>query len=234
MAGLPLLAEDLRWTFQPGSSPFLSLDSLSIPAGQTVAVTGPSGSGKTSLLFLLAGLEQASGGKICWGDTNLSALREEARDRWRRSAVGLVFQDFRLVEDLSVLANVLLPTTFQRWQPGPVLRERAVWLIRRMGLKDPRQRVATLSRGEMQRTALARALLLRPPVILADEPPASLDAENERAVEDLLFDAVRAEGATLIIATHHQRLWEKADRRIALDHGRLVNDWQGGEGGSRA
>jgi putative ABC transport system ATP-binding protein len=165
---------------------------------------------------------------------DLSSLKEARPDRWRRSAVGLGFQDIRLVEDLSVLANVLLPTTFQRWQPGPVLRERAVWLIRRMGLKDPRQRVATLSRGEMQRTALARALLLRPPVILADEPTASLDAENERAVEDLLFDAVRAEGATLIIATHHQRLWEKADRRIALDHGRLVNDWQGGEGGSRA
>jgi putative ABC transport system ATP-binding protein len=224
MAGLPLQIEGLQWAFQPGSPPFLCIESLSIPAGQKAAVTGPSGSGKTSLLFLLAGLERAARGKLRWGGTDLSTLREAEADRWRRSAVGMVFQDFRLVDDLSVLANVLLPTTFLRWNPGPGLRGRALALIERMGLQDPRQRVATLSRGEMQRTALARALLLRPPVILADEPTASLDAENERTVEDLLFAAVREEGATLLIATHHQRLWEKADRRLALAHGRIVSD----------
>jgi putative ABC transport system ATP-binding protein len=227
MAGLPLDVSGLQWAFRPGSPPFLIVESLTIPSGQTVAVTGPSGSGKTSLLFLLAGLEQSSGGRVRWGDTDLSALGEAERDRWRRSGVGLLFQDFRLVDDLTVLANVLLPTTLQRWRPGSELRARALALIERMGLTDPRQRVATLSRGEMQRTALARALLLRPPVVLADEPTASLDTDGELAVEDLLFDAARAEGATLLIATHHQRLWEKADRRIALAHGRVVSDSQG-------
>jgi putative ABC transport system ATP-binding protein len=193
-------------------------------------VTGPSGSGKTSLLFLLAGLEKASGGAIRWGDTNITELREAERDRWRRASVGLVFQDFRLVDDLSVLANVLLPTTFLRWRPGSELRARALALIERMGLKNPRQRVATLSRGEMQRAAMGRALLLRPRIILADEPTASLDAESERLVEDLLFDAAREEGATLLIATHHQRLWQKADRRIALAHGSVASDSGKGRG----
>ena len=200
---------------------FLSVPRLVVGAGETVAVTGPSGSGKTSLLFLLGGMERPSAGRVVWDGTDITTLGESSRDRWRRENVGLVFQDFRLVEDLSVLQNVLLPASFSRWRPGRELVSRAYGLLARMNLSKPRQITATLSRGEMQRTALARALLFRPRLILADEPTASLDAENERTVCDLLFDAAREEGATLLVATHQKGLRERADRVIAMDHGRI-------------
>jgi putative ABC transport system ATP-binding protein len=219
--GLSLKTVSLEWAFERGAPAFLSVPRLVVEAGETVAVTGPSGSGKTSLLFLLGGMEMPSAGRIVWDGRDITALSEASRDRWRRENVGLVFQDFRLVEDLSVLQNVLLPASFSRWRPGRELESRALDLMERMNLSRPRQITATLSRGEMQRTALARALLFRPRLILADEPTASLDAENENAVCVLLFDAVREEGATLLVATHQKSLRERADRVIAMDHGRI-------------
>jgi putative ABC transport system ATP-binding protein len=219
--GLSLKAVSLEWAFSPGAPMFLSVPRLIIQAGEAVAVTGPSGSGKTSLLFLLGGMERPSAGRIIWDGRDITALSEGSRDTWRRENVGLVFQDFRLVEDLSVLQNVLLPASFSRWRPGRELESRALMLMARMNLSKPRQITATLSRGEMQRTALARALLFRPRLILADEPTASLDAGNEQAVGDLLFDAAREEGATLLVATHQKSLRDRADRVIAMDHGRV-------------
>ena len=220
--GLSLETESLEWAFQVGAPAFLSVPRFVVAAGEMVAVTGPSGSGKTSLLFLLGGMERPSAGRIAWDDTDITTLNEASRDRWRRENVGIVFQDFRLVEDLSVLQNVLLPASFSRWRPGRDLESRAHALMERMNLSKPRQITATLSRGEMQRTALARALLFRPRLILADEPTASLDAANEQAVCDLLFDAAKEEGATLLVATHLKSLRERADRVIAMDHGRMA------------
>jgi len=222
--GIPLEVDSLEWSFQPGAPVFLRVDRLHIQPGAAVTVAGPSGSGKTSLLFILAGMERPTRGRIAWDGFDLSSAAEPARDAWRRVNVGLVFQDFRLVEDLSVRENVLLPSTFSRWRPGPDLETRADELIRRMRLPDPGQAAATLSRGEMQRTALARALLFRPPLVIADEPTASLDAQNEQAVCDLLFEAARMEGVTLLVATHQKAIHEMADRMITLDHGRIVSD----------
>lgn len=216
--------ESLQWSFVPGEAAFLSVPGMVVRAGEVVAVTGPSGSGKTSLLFLLAGIERPASGRIRWDGTDIAALGESARDRWRRARAGLVFQDFRLIEDLSVTENILLPSSFARWSPGPELRSRARSLIERMGLPDPHQPAATLSRGEMQRTALARALLFRPRLILADEPTASLDAANEAAVSDLLLEAAREDGVTLLVATHQAALRDRADRVISLEHGRVVSD----------
>jgi putative ABC transport system ATP-binding protein len=125
---------------------------------------------------------------------------------------------------------VLLPSTFSRWLPGRALQERARELIARLGLPKPGQVVATLSRGEMQRTALARALLLRPRLLVADEPTASLDAQNERAVWEMLFESAKDDGVTLLVATHQKSIQAMTDRLITLDHGTVVSDeTRGGE-----
>ncbi len=221
--GLSLEIDRLAWSFEHDRAPFLKIDALRIPSGKTVALTGPSGSGKTSLLFLLAGMETPTYGRIAWEGFDIAAAGESARDSWRRTAVGLMFQDFRLIEDLSVIDNILLPASFTRWRPGAELRARAAELLDRMRLSKPDQSVATLSRGEMQRVALARALLFRPAILLADEPTASLDAENERIVWDLLLGAAHEQGATLVVATHHRGVLDTVDTVVALDHGRLVS-----------
>lgn len=222
--GISLVLDSMRWSFEPSAPVFLSVDRLTIGAGESVALTGASGSGKTSLLFLLTGMERPSAGRISWDGFELSAAPESARDRWRRDNVGLMFQDFRLEEDLSVLDNVLLPCTFSQWRPGRVLQARARELMARVGLKKPEQSVATLSRGEMQRTALARALLRQPKLLVADEPTASLDAENERIVWELLFDSTLRDGVTLLIATHQKAIQGMTDRVITLDHGAISSD----------
>lgn len=149
-------------------------------------------------------------------------LGGRARDAWRRENVGLVFQDFQLIGELSALENVLLPTTFRSWSPSPEDLSRASQLLDRLGVGRHGARAGTLSRGEMQRVSIARALLKRPPVLLADEPTASLDAANEAIVSSLLLEAAREEGATLVISTHHRAVRDGADLVADLDHGALA------------
>ncbi len=199
----------------------VAIESLAIPAGGRVAITGPSGSGKTSLLHLLCGIERPSAGDIRWGAVELTALHEAARDRWRRDHVGLVFQDFHLVPGLSVLGNILLPAAFGGRVPTN-LRQRALDMIRKVGLERPDQDADTLSRGEMQRAAVARAALFSPPILMADEPTASLDADRAAVVADLLFSVAEACAATLIVVTHAPALCARFDTVIAMDHGRIV------------
>ena len=217
--GLALEANDLVWGFDRSSEPFLNLERLSVPAGSSLAVTGPSGSGKSSLVFLLSGMEIPRSGTVTWGETNLTGMGESDRDAWRLKNAGLLFQDFRLVPMLSVLENVLLPISFVRWAPQKEEVRRARSLLERLGLPDPRQRVASLSRGEMQRAAIARALLFRPSVLFADEPTASLDEASEARVTDLLMEMVREQGLTLVLTTHQRRLMDRADQVLELRHG---------------
>ena len=220
--GLSLNITELSWAFQNAQSPFLQISALEIAAGEHVALCGPSGSGKSSLLFLLAGMEKPLNGAIRWGAQNLDGMEESERDAWRRDTIGLVFQDFQLVPELSVLENILLASSFRTWRPSSALRTKARSLMERVGLVNSQQLARTLSRGEMQRTALARALLYSPAVILADEPTASLDESNENTVAELLFSSCREAGATLIVATHQKRLMDHAQRIIRLEHGHLV------------
>lgn len=220
--GVPLIVNQLSWTFPGAAEPFLKVDRLEVPSGAVLAVTGPSGSGKSTFLYLLAGLETPGRGSLLWGDYDLGAERPALRDRWRRRVLGLVFQDFQLVPELTALENVLLPMTFGRWSVSSGERNRAADLLSRLGVDRTSARASTLSRGEMQRTALARALFGRPEVLLADEPTASLDAVNETAVADLLVEYGREHGATIVVSTHQPALRERADLRAKLDHGTLV------------
>jgi putative ABC transport system ATP-binding protein len=199
----------------------VALDRLALEPGAHLALTGPSGSGKTSLLAALAGLERPSEGRVVWGDTDLARLSEPARDRWRRAHVGLVFQDFHLVGGLDVLGNVLLPARFGGVRAAR-LRPRAAALVARVGLDRPHQPIERLSRGEMQRVAVARALLLEPAILLADEPTASLDAENATAIGTLLIEVARELGSTLVIATHDPELRRRLGRDVRLEAGRIA------------
>jgi len=222
--GLPLVIENVTWSFTSGSDAFLRVPYLEVDEGQMVAVVGPSGAGKSSLLFLLAGLEVPTAGTLLWGGHNMASDGPGRRDRWRRKNLGLVFQDFQLIPELSAWENVLLPLTFDHFWVSVDERQRARLLLEQMGVERPLARASTLSRGEMQRTALARALMGRPAVLLADEPTASLDARNEDGVVHLLRDYRRESGATVIVSTHQQALQASADLVLHLSHGALAQE----------
>lgn len=181
------------------------------------------------MLYTLSGIARPDAGSVVWNGTDIVALREAERDRWRRREVGFVFQDFHLVPGLSVLDNVLLPFTFDRFRLGATEREAARKLLERLGAPGARADVATLSRGEQQRTALARALIRRPRILIADEPTASLDAAAGKVAIDLLLEVVAAFEVTLLVVSHDRALIE----RLAVVH-RLENGRMSGQASERA
>jgi putative ABC transport system ATP-binding protein len=198
-----------------GRAPVARLPWLALGAGEAGLLLGPSGSGKTSLLMAMAGMARVFDGTIEIGDVNLAGLGRAAADRFRGRRIGLVFQDLHLVSGLSTLDNLLL-APFAAGAPQD--RERARELLSRLDLGDVATRPAeTLSRGQAQRTAIARAMLLRPQLILADEPTASLDDAACARVADLLLASARETGAALLIATHDHRLKAVIDKVVAVE-----------------
>jgi putative ABC transport system ATP-binding protein len=200
----------------------LQIPSLHIPASLAVAITGPSGSGKTSLLHTLCGLVSPDAGTVQWEAVDITRLPESARDRWRRQTVGLIFQDFHLFPGMSALQNVLVPASFAYFRVPHWLRHRAHDLLARVGVHHEQEPVAKMSRGEMQRVAVARALLFSPPVVLADEPTASLDAETGALVHAMLLEICRTARSTLVMVTHDPALARHADVCFHLLQGDLV------------
>ncbi|MFK3779612.1 ABC transporter ATP-binding protein [Agrobacterium sp. NPDC089420] len=220
---LPLTIDNLAVSFPGLATPVLVIDQLEIAAGSRVALTGGSGSGKSTLINIIAGLERVAAGRVVWQDTNIAALPEGRRDRWRAENIGLVMQEFHLFPGLSALDNILLPARLSRVANADLIK-RAQSLFATVGLKRPGQHVETMSRGEMQRVAIARALLRSPGVIIADEPTASLDLDSGEAVGDLLLSVAASTGSTLIVASHDQHLVGRLDRRLTLSGGRIVAD----------
>jgi len=211
----------LQFRFPGQTSDLFAIEQLELTQGQTLGIRGASGAGKTTLLHCLAGIEPINAGSITWGSDCISTLPTAALTRWRQQKLGLVFQDFHLVEGLSAFDNVLLPASFSGWRSASALRERAAYLLSRVGIGSPGRRAELLSRGERQRVAVARALLFAPPVILADEPTASLDPENREIIASLLLDLVREHGATLIVVSHETSLLSHMDQQMALSGGML-------------
>ncbi len=192
--------------------------SFELAPGEAVALTGPSGSGKTSLLNLLAGIDVPSAGEVWFqhrGEaTCVSGLSERQRALYRRRHAGYVFQFFNLVPSLTVAENVRVSVDLNRL---PDLAHEALERLHRLGLGERLDRYpAQLSGGEQQRVAIARALAHRPPLVLADEPTGNLDAANADRVMEMLLQQVREIGATLVVATHSDRVARGADRIIRL------------------
>jgi ABC-type lipoprotein export system ATPase subunit len=216
-----LVLEDLTKTYRTRAGRVTALEgvSLRVVPGEFIAVCGPSGSGKTTLLMMIAAMLRPSRGTVRFDDRDLYAMSVPERARFRARNIGFVFQMFHLVPYLNVLENVRIAAGALGAGDGKV---RAVDLLQRLGL-GPRlgHRPAELSAGEKQRTAIARALLNRPKVILADEPTGNLDSENARGVLAHLRDFQQA-GGTVVMATHGTAAQEFATRTLNLREGRLA------------
>jgi len=197
--------------------------SLNINPGELVLIMGPSGSGKTTLLSMLGGLLRPTQGSIVIDKNDLTTLKESQLNSIRALKIGFVFQAFNLLEALTVEENILFPA---RLKPGGIAsaRARADQLIRDLGLNHRRKALPnTLSGGEKQRTAIARALINEPRLILADEPTGNLDSQTGQDVMMILHDIARDEGYTVVMVTHDPRVEEVADRILWLEDGKLVD-----------
>lgn len=221
-----LLIQHLSVIFPDTSEAVLDIPALSIRSGERVAVMGPSGSGKTTLVNAISGMDHSGTGCVQWEKQDIWQMNEAERDRWRAQHIGLVMQDFHLFPGLSAIENVLLPAQFHHWRIPAALRQRAADLLAQVGLDTAKRPIEVLSRGEKQRVAVARALLSKPDIIVADEPTASLDAQSGEQIADLLVTLARDSRATLIAITHDARLASQMSRRIQLEKGRLVADTQ--------
>lgn len=191
----------------------LRLDALDVPAGDSLVCIGPSGCGKSTLLQLLAGILVPDEGQIRLGAVDLAQRSEAARRDWRISNIGMVFQEFELLEHLSVRENALLPYYVNRNLLRDAAADQALEEIAaRLGIALLlRRKPLRLSQGERQRVALCRALVTRPRLLLADEPTGNLDPENTGVVMDLLFEEVRRRGTTLVMVTHDHDLVPRFD-----------------------
>lgn len=195
---------------------------LQVPAGQTLAILGPSGSGKSSLMAVLSGLENATGGSITVAGQSIIGLSEDALAEARRGRVGIVLQAFHLIPTMTALENVAIPMELAAL---PDAFGRAAQELDQVGLAHRQHHYPTqLSGGEQQRVALARALAARPALLFADEPTGNLDAATGEAIVDLLFQRLQDTGATLILITHDQELAARCARVIRMKDGRIVAD----------
>ncbi len=195
---------------------------LTVAVGQFTAIMGKSGSGKSTLLGVIAGLEPPDEGQVFVMGQKLAGMSDRDMAELRRRAIGIVFQGFSLIPSLSALDNVLLPTFFAAQIPAAERRQRAVDLLKQVGLGERlNYRPSALSGGEQQRVAIARALMNGPSVLLADEPTGNLDQETGTAVLDLLLDLGRTHGTTLVIVTHDPDVAAKAGRIVEMKDGRI-------------
>jgi len=222
-----LRTAELSKTYWNGPEKTVALDnvSLQVRKGELLAVYGPSGSGKTTLLFLLGGLDKPTTGRILLDGIEISNMDEHRLSKIRRSTVGFVFQNYNLVEELTVLENVKLTMMFEG-KPEEEMKERTSELLDKVGLVGKeRHRPSQLSAGEQQRVAIARALANRPRLVLMDEPTGNLDQDNSRALVQLVASIIREEGVTFIIATHNLEIVQGTPSRLFLKAGQVATDF---------
>ena len=218
-----LSVEQLRKHYRTGDRKQTIFDSLdlSVDSGEVTALVGASGSGKTTLLNLLSGIDDPDSGRVLIDNIDIHAKGEPARTLFRRHHVGFVFQFFNLIPTLTVGENIALPMELIGMHEDQA-RKRVDDLLTRVGLDGMASRFPeTLSGGEQQRTALARALAHKPKLLLADEPTGNLDETTGAQVIDLLSELARDEGTTLLMVTHSHAVANAADRVLQLQHGQL-------------
>ncbi len=219
---------DVTKQYEDDKSPAVAHVTMDVGHGESVAVMGPSGSGKSTLLNLIAGLDRPTSGTIWVGDQQIGALSEAGAARFRRRQVGIIFQFFNLLDDMTVADNVLLPAQLAG-VPAARARARLDELLTALRIeKHENAYPARLSGGERQRVAIARALVNRPPLLLADEPTGALDTATGDEIGELLLD-LNGAGQTLILVTHNPALASRyAKRVIRIADGQITGDMTGG------
>ena len=193
---------------------------LDVNSSESISVMGESGSGKTSLIMLISGLERVSSGSIIFQDRDITKLSEDELAELRRKHIGIVFQSYYLIPNYSALENVCLTLEINKEKN---IETKAKEILARFGLKErfnnlPRQ----LSGGEQQRVAIARSLVVKPSLILADEPTGNLDSENSKMISDMLINYVREENSSLVLVTHDDNLASRAQRKIKIKDGKVI------------
>ena len=202
----------------------VALDNVdfSIAKGEFVAVVGPSGSGKSTLLHILGGVDFPTAGKVFVENTDLSTLNQTSAAIFRRRKVGLIYQFYNLIPTLTVERNIMMPMLLDKKKPDKEFFNQLVSLL---GIQDKLNALPSqISGGQQQRTAIARSLLYRPALLLADEPTGNLDSKNSREIIDLLKLSNRNLGQTIIVITHDEKLALEADRIISLEDGKIISD----------
>ncbi len=208
--------------YEIGGRRLLSAMDLSVGAGESVAVMGPSGSGKSTLLNLVLGLIKPLSGQILVSGQDMSAMRGSTLTRWRQQHIGMVFQFGELLPELTPVENVALPALLAKGDRGEAFK-RAEELLLSLGVPVGTTATADLSGGERQRTAVARALMSHPCLLLADEPTGALDEQARDQVADVLFNVPGQDGCGLLVVTHDASVAERADRVLELSQGKLVD-----------
>ncbi|SEN62736.1 putative ABC transport system ATP-binding protein [Amphibacillus marinus] len=194
---------------------------LTVEGGSWLTITGPSGSGKTTLLRCLSSIEQPDVGTLTIGELDVMQSTDEERRTFRRENLGYVFQDFQLFDQFDVLTNVMIPLL--PYQPRLVIEKRALELLKLVNLSDRSRHVPSqLSGGEKQRTAIARALLNKPNIILCDEPTGNLDGENRNQIVKILQD-INSQGVSIILVTHDPELAKYGNKKFVLNGGKLIH-----------
>jgi len=226
-SGLLLEARGLKRHYDRGSETVRALDGidLDISSGEMVAIVGPSGSGKTTLINLLSCLDSPDAGSLTLAGKSVAGLNEEELTEIRRGRIGYIFQKFHLLPALTVAENVELPQIFLG---QPISRSRTMEVLRLVDLENradhlPRE----LSGGQMQRVAIARALIVKPRILIADEPTGNLDRANGEAIFALFRKLIVKENLAVIVTTHNQHLSSLADRVITLEDGRILSEEKG-------
>jgi lipoprotein-releasing system ATP-binding protein len=204
---------------------------LTLERGEFTALIGPSGSGKSTLLNLIGLLDRPTAGQVLIGTRETSALSEDETTRLRGREIGFVFQFHHLLPAFTALENVFLPAMADRGRAGDDLRDRARLLLGRVGLENRiTYKPGELSGGQQQRVAIARALMMKPPLILADEPTGNLDTQSTDQIFGLLREINQAEQTAFLIVTHDSRLAARCDRIVELVDGRILSDTSGVSG----
>jgi putative ABC transport system ATP-binding protein len=217
---------DVVKTYEAAAGKFTALErvTMEIAQGEFVAVVGKSGSGKSTLINMIAGIDRPTSGDVRVAGTRLSELSESMLAGWRGKNVGIVFQFFQLLPTLTIAENVVLPMDFGATYPVRERRPRAVALLDRVGIADQANKLpATLSAGQQQRAAIARALANGPPILLADEPTGNLDSRTAGLILEL-FAALASSGTTVVIVTHEREIADVVDRMVVLSDGRIEAD----------
>ncbi|HIP40435.1 MAG TPA: ABC transporter ATP-binding protein [Desulfocapsa sulfexigens] len=194
---------------------------LTVARGEFVAICGPSGSGKTTLLNLMGVIDAADEGEMLFKGKDVSGLSDNHKTELRNNSIGFVFQKFNLIPVLTALENVMLPLQIQSISPG-IAKTIAMDRLKQVGISDfAGHRPDKMSGGQQQRVAVARALVINPSLVIADEPTANLDSVTAKSIIDLMHDINRTQGTTFVFSTHDQRLLDRVQRKVILKDGRI-------------